>query len=85
MSKEEVSKLISLKLEEAFKLMQECEQLADKYSVDFELPWGGEGDMRKGLGGYYCPEGDTKGSWRFEEYYGYGQNGAGWIPSAGSC
>jgi hypothetical protein len=54
MDKQQATKKISDKLEQAHKLIRECETLADAHDISFD--W----DISYGMGGYYS---GTNGEW----------------------
>lgn len=82
MDKEQASKAIADNLDKISALLNECTKISDESGVGFELPYGGEGTLMKGMGAYYSPEGDTDAEWRRNEYL---EAYSGWHSSAGTC
>lgn len=71
--KQEAYKVILLKLDQAKRLIDECESLADKHALEFNSPIGAYG-----MGGTYVGTGA-----RDEDEYG--DNDEGWVSSSRRC
>lgn len=70
MTKNEARELINMKLNKVYKLVKECEALAEEHKVTFDL------SVAYGMGGTYIPEG-MKGCWH--------ESDSGWVSSSSMC
>jgi hypothetical protein len=75
-NQEEANKAISNKIEEAYKLLKECEEIADKFECEFQF------SVTYGAGATYIPK-PKEGSEFWKE--SLSEDDYGWQSSSGSC
>jgi hypothetical protein len=75
MDRQEATKLIAEKVQEAYRLINEAAEISDQSGVGFGF------NVAYGMGGYYQPNSDP--DWSSSDFYG--EYHSGWQASSQSC